>query len=143
MDNVAFFRTVVCDAELHIFNIWDDGDVINPLLVEPTLNGTNIPLLVGGISTCIAISKLSVVYFPRVCDDIFIVHLILRGEFVQVDPGGVNFFPCFDFCCTSIYILFYEPQLSLTTSKTCVLMRPPFSFVAISVEVYFSYSCEH
>ena len=78
VDNVAFFRTVVCDAELHIFNIWDDGDVINLLLVEPTLNGTNIPLLVGGSSTCIAISKLSVVYFPRVCDDIFIVHLILR-----------------------------------------------------------------
>ena len=37
-------------------------------------------------------SKQPAVYFPSVGEKIFIVHLIVHGEVVQVDPVGVYFF---------------------------------------------------
>ena len=49
-------------------------------------------LLVGGIGLCISIYKQPDVPFPHVCDEIFIVNLIVFGVVVQLDPGEVKFF---------------------------------------------------
>ena len=81
--------TVVFNLEPHNSKFWDSEDVIMPFLVEPTLNGTKIPLLVVGSSTCIAISKQPIIPFPSVRKELFIVQLIVCGEVVQVDPGGM------------------------------------------------------
>ena len=79
---------VVCDAEPHFFKFWDAEGDINPFLVETTLNGKKTSLLVGGSDLCIEITKYPAITFSHICEKLFIVHLVLRGEFVQVDPGG-------------------------------------------------------
>ena len=63
MKNVVSAPTVVGDTEPHIFKFWDSEDVRNPLLVDPTLNGTKLYLLVGGFSPCIEISKEPTVHY--------------------------------------------------------------------------------
>ena len=48
---------VVCDLEPHLLKFRNAEDVVNPFLVDPTLNETKMPLLVGRSGTCIAIPK--------------------------------------------------------------------------------------
>ena len=50
-DNVLPILVVRGDVEPDLFKIWDAGDVSNPFLVDPTLNGIKVPLLVGECSS--------------------------------------------------------------------------------------------
>ena len=83
---------VVGDAEPHLFKFWDSEGVINPFHVDPTLYGTKMSLLVGGSGPCISTPKQLDVHFSRVCDNLFIVHKVVRVTVVQLYPGGVQFF---------------------------------------------------
>ena len=143
LENVVSVMDFIGDAEAHIFKFWDDEGVRNPFLVDSTLKGTKISLLVGGIGTCIAIPKNPSVNFYNVCEKLLIVHLIVSGAVVQVDPVGVHFSLYFAFWFTIIYIPFSESLLSLTTSITCVYTRLPFYLVMFSSDLSFLYSCVH
>ena len=78
VDNVVSVLNIICDAEPHIFKLWDDGYFINPFLVETTLNGEKMFLIVGGSGICIENSKQIAVTFPNVFGELFILHLIVR-----------------------------------------------------------------
>ena len=89
VDNVVPFHDVISDAEPHFFKFWDAKYVRNPFLVEPTPNRTETSLLVSGSGPCVEISKHPSVSFPRVSKNLLIVHIIVHGAVVQVDPGRV------------------------------------------------------
>ena len=83
---------VVDDKEPHLFNLLYTEYVINTFLVEPTLNGTKIYLVVVVIGPCIEIPKQKSVPFSHIYEKILIVNIVDHGSVVQVDPGGVQFF---------------------------------------------------
>ena len=85
-------HSVMSDAEPHFFKFWDAEDVSNPFLLELTVNRTKTPILVSGSGPYIAMSKQPAVYFPRICDKLFIVNMVVRGAVAQVDPSRVLFF---------------------------------------------------
>ena len=83
--------TVVGAVEPHLFKFWDAEGVSNPFLIKPTLNGTKMPLTVGGNGLYFIMPKHPDFPFTHVWEELFIVHLIVRGAVVQLDPGGVDF----------------------------------------------------
>ena len=91
VDNAVSVPDIICDAEPHFFKFWDAEDVINPFLVDPTHNRTKTSLLVGGIGYCVIMFKYPDVSFYCVYDNLFIVHMVVLGEVVQVYPGKVYF----------------------------------------------------
>ena len=80
---------LVDDLELHLFNLWYCKYVRNHLLVETTLNGTKQSLLVSGSGPYISVSKNKTVNLINIHDEFFIIHLVVGGEIIQVDPGEV------------------------------------------------------
>ena len=67
MDNVGSVLDTVGDAEPHILKFWDAGYFSNALLVDPTINETEMSTLVGGCFSYIALSKHTSVTFLNVC----------------------------------------------------------------------------
>ena len=87
-----YIPDVIGDVEPHFLKIWEAEDFSNPFLVEPTPYGTKISLLVCVIFPYIIITKHPYVPLFQVCEKLFILHMVVRGSVVQVDPGGVQFF---------------------------------------------------
>ena len=87
MENLGSVLTVVGDVKPHLFKFWYNEDVINPLLVYTTRNGIDVSLIVGGSGPFIAIPKQPYFTFSHICEELFIVHMILHREFAQVYPG--------------------------------------------------------
>ena len=79
VENVVPASAVIGDAEPHIFKFWYYEDVRNPFLVEPMHNEVEVYFTVGGCIPCITISKHPSVSFSHIHEELFIVHLILRG----------------------------------------------------------------
>ena len=67
VENLVSVLTVIGDAEPLTFKFWGAEDVRNLFLVDPTLNGTKMSLLVGGSGPCIEILKQPSVIFPHFC----------------------------------------------------------------------------
>ena len=89
VNNVVVLPDLVDDVEPHPFKLCYYGDVKNPLLVKTTLNGTKQSLLVSGSGPYISVSKNKTVNLINIHDEFFIIHLVVGGEIIQVDPGEV------------------------------------------------------
>ena len=87
--NVVSVLTVVGNMEPHLFEFWGAEDVRNTFFVDPTHNVTKVSFFIGLCGPCITMPKKKDVIFLHICMELFIVHMIVCGEVVEVDNGGV------------------------------------------------------
>ena len=77
VENLVSVLDLLGDTEPHLFKFWYAEDVRNPFLVDPTINGIEAFPLVSGCGPCFAIPKQQHFPCPKVCREIFVVHLIV------------------------------------------------------------------